>query len=228
MKQKTILAIDTSETACSVALWHQQQLSELIEPLARKHSDCLLPMIDSVLAAQHVALSQLDGIAFAGGPGAFTGLRLGAALVQGFRFALTIPVIRVSTLLAQAYAGFRQYKIPLVLSALDARMGEIYVATYEFFDNETTANRFQTLLPEQVFAPAQLSKKWLVQQDWIAVGSGCVAADAFALNSKPVTLDINIHCNAAHVMACVLDFNLPSDAQHEATLPIYLRNKVVN
>ena len=227
MKQKTILAIDTSETACSVALWHQQQVAELTEPLARKHSDCLLPMIDTILTEQNLSLSQLEGIAFACGPGAFTGLRLGAALVQGFRYALAIPVIPVSSLLAQAYAGFRQLKIPSVLSVLDARMGEIYVSAYEFSSAELTGNRFQPLLPEQVLAPEQLVLPWSAQQAWVAVGSGCVYAEAFAIKAKPELLDANIHCSATDVLACAMDFNLPMDHRHTATLPIYVRDKVV-
>lgn len=227
MHQKTILAIDTSETACSVALWHQQQITELIEPLARKHSDCLLPMIRTMLTAKNLSLSQIDCLAFACGPGAFTGLRLGAALVQGFRYALAIPVIRVSTLLAQAYAGYQQLKIPVVLSVLDARMGEIYAGAYEFSTVKFVGHRFLQRLPEQVMVPDELALSWAAPQPWVAVGSGCVHVDAFAVSGKHVLHDENIHCSAAQVLACAVDFHLPMDHQHSATLPLYLRDKVV-
>jgi tRNA threonylcarbamoyladenosine biosynthesis protein TsaB len=218
---QTILAVDTSETACSVALWHQQQTTQLIEPAARKHSDCLLPMIDALLTAEQLTLSQIDCIAFARGPGAFTGLRLGAALVQGFSYALAIPVIAVSTLLAQAYAGYRQLNISSVVSALDARMGEIYVAAYEF-----APQHFSTILPEQVIVPSQL--RWQVNQPWCGVGSGWCYADALAHLGQPAVIASDLHCSASHVLACALDFNLPAKTDHDALLPSYVRQQVVS
>ncbi len=235
-----MLAIDTSETACSVALWYQQQCTQLMEPAARKHSECLLPMIDTLLKAQQLDLAQLDCLTFACGPGAFTGLRLGAALIQGFQYALTIPVIPVSTLLAQAYAGYCQFNIPLVLSALDARMGEIYVAAYEFLPHEFTAHEFvepelqkqeipkkyfRLALPEQVLAPERLPLQWRPHQTWCAVGSGCIGFEALA--SQPAIIAETLHCSAANVMACALDFNLSAHDHHAATLPNYLRQQVV-
>ncbi len=245
MSAKIMLAIDTSETACSVALWHQQRCTQLMEPTARKHSDCVLPMIDALLKAQQLNLAQLDCLTFACGPGAFTGLRLGAALVQGFQYALAIPVIPVSTLLAQAYAGYRQFNIPLVLSALDARMGEIYVAAFEFSPHEFTDHEFSEpefpkqafpiqafqkkcfnlALPEQVLVPEQLSLQWQPHQPWCAVGSGCVYAKALAV--QPTIIAETLHCSAANVLACAVDFNLPAQDHHAATLPNYLRQQVV-
>lgn len=127
-----ILAIDTSTDACSVAYITPTECIERYELAAQSHTRRLLPMVDALLAEVGSSLSQLDAIAFARGPGSFTGLRIGFGSVQGLAFAADLPVLPVSTLMAMAedfYHRGGSGQTP-VLAALDARMQEVYWCLY--------------------------------------------------------------------------------------------------
>jgi len=83
-------------------------------------------MIDALLRESGLALSALDGVAFGAGPGSFTGLRIASGVAQGLAFGAGVPVLPVGTLEALAEASGAQSAI----TALDARMDEIYHAAY--------------------------------------------------------------------------------------------------
>lgn len=121
-----LLAFETATEACSVALWLDGEVRERFEVAPRRHAELALPWAEGLLADAGVARSQLDAIAVGRGPGAFTGVRLGIALAQGIALALDRPVVPVSTLaaLAAPVAGER------VIAAIDARMGEVYLAAF--------------------------------------------------------------------------------------------------
>src|SRR5690554_7511679 len=79
----TILALDSSTDACSVALIHNNHVTSLFEIAAKSHTQRLLPMVDEVLREAGCEKRQLDAIAFGRGPGSFTGLRICLGVVQG-------------------------------------------------------------------------------------------------------------------------------------------------
>jgi len=120
-----LLAVDTSTEACSAAYLDDERLVSRCEELGRGHADRILGMIDEVLGEAGVRLGQLQGLAVAQGPGAFTGVRIGIAAVQALAFGAALPVVPVTTLEALAYPLLRRGAIR-VLACLDARMGEIY------------------------------------------------------------------------------------------------------
>jgi len=127
-----ILAIDTSTEACSAALsCDDGQLFSEFEIAPRQHTRLLPQMMDSVLKASGLSKQSLTHCAFANGPGAFTGIRIAAATVQGIAIGLDIPVVQVSTLATLAQACFDKYPVDSTLVALDARMGEVYWARYK-------------------------------------------------------------------------------------------------
>ena len=125
-----LLAIETSTEACSVALWIDGEVRERHEIAPRRHTDLVLPWADELLSAAGLKKSQLDAIAVGRGPGAFTGVRLAVALVQGMALALDLPVVPVSTLAALA---MRAPNDPTahILAAIDARMGELYLGIFQ-------------------------------------------------------------------------------------------------
>ena len=129
-----ILAIDTTEQACSAALLVDGRVAEDFRIAARQHSQLILPMIEGLLGDAGLALSALDGLAFARGPGSFTGVRIAAAVVQGLAVAADLQVVPVSSLLALAQGVYREHGEQRVLAAFDARMQEIYWVPCEVRD----------------------------------------------------------------------------------------------
>ncbi len=128
MAKPLILALETSSGQCSVALDGAIQ-AQLSEPAARSHAARLLPMAEQLLAEQGLVFADLDAIAFARGPGAFTGVRIAAATAQGLAFALQKPIVPISTLAALAWQAIAQGRTQVV-SLLDARMGQCYWGHY--------------------------------------------------------------------------------------------------
>lgn len=121
-----VLAIETATEACSAALLCGGEVAERFEVAPRRHAELVLPMVERLLAEAGAGLRELDGIGVGRGPGAFTGVRIATAVVQGLALAADLPVVPVSTLAAIAQGAVRDDAGPRVLAAIDARMGEVY------------------------------------------------------------------------------------------------------
>lgn len=134
-----ILGVDTSTATASVALIEDGQLiaeagdgrkTQIGLASARgNHSETVLPLIQAVLDKADCQLADLAAIAIATGPGSFTGLRIGLALVKGLAYDGNLPVIGVSSLEAQA-ARVRDLA-GLICPLLDARKQEVYAALFD-------------------------------------------------------------------------------------------------
>ena len=127
-----LLILDTATPACSVALLKGEAVYERYELSANQHNRVLPRQCEAILAEAGLSRSQLHAIAFGRGPGAFTGVRVAAAAAQGMAYALDLPVIPISDLeaLAQQLAE-RQPCANHFLTALDARMHEVYYAYFK-------------------------------------------------------------------------------------------------
>jgi tRNA threonylcarbamoyladenosine biosynthesis protein TsaB len=126
-----IIAIETSTEACSVALLRQD--GELFCEFAitpREHTRYLPEMLDSVYTQSGMHRNETDAVAYASGPGAFTGVRIAASTAQGLALGFEVPLIAVSTLAVLAQQACDEHNVDNVISALDARMGETYCAHY--------------------------------------------------------------------------------------------------
>ena len=133
----TILAVDTSTEACSVALQIGNETIAKFADEPRSHSRLLMPMVQQVLVEADIKVNQLDAIGVSIGPGSFTGLRIGFAAVQGMAYGADIPITPVSTLELMV-ATFRRQKNPAVgeiMALLDARMSEFNLGRYQLNDN---------------------------------------------------------------------------------------------
>ena len=99
-----ILGIESSSLVASVAVVTDQVMTaEYTVNFKKTHSQTLLPMLDQVAEMIDLDLNTIDAIAVSGGPGSFTGLRIGAATAKGLGLALEKPLIHVPTVDALAY-----------------------------------------------------------------------------------------------------------------------------
>jgi len=128
----TILAIETSADLASAALLHQGALISDASGGVVTHSQTILPMVQRLLAQAAISLTQCDAIAFGSGPGSFTGVRTACGITQGLAFGADLPVLPIVTLQAMAQDCRERTGADKVLAVLDARMGEVYWAQYEF------------------------------------------------------------------------------------------------
>ena len=126
-----ILALETATEWCSAALWTAGELHLREAHAGNRHSEMILPMVQSLLADGGITLTQLDAIAYGEGPGSFTGLRIACGVTQGLAMAAGCPVIGVGSLHALAAAAALETGAGGVLAILDARMGEVYAARYQ-------------------------------------------------------------------------------------------------
>lgn len=122
-----LLALDTSSEGCSAALWLDGRITERFELAPRGHTRLLMPMVRELLAEQGFVPTDLDALAFARGPGSFTGLRIATGVVQGLAWGLSLPVVPVSSLAAVALGAIEEHQLAdgdLIAVAFDARMGK--------------------------------------------------------------------------------------------------------
>lgn len=126
-----ILGLDSSGLVASVALVEDDNmLAEYTVNYKKTHSQTLLPMLDEIAKMIELDLKTIDAIAIAGGPGSFTGLRIGSATAKGLGLALHKPLVQVPTVDGLAYNlyGCKNVVCPL----MDARRNQTYTGLYEF------------------------------------------------------------------------------------------------
>ena len=137
-KPATVLSVDTATEVCSVALMHGGQVDHRYVETARDHSSLVLGMVDELLSAAQLSATDLDGLAFGCGPGSFTGVRIATGVAQGIALGADCPVVPVSNLLAIAQRAHREFGATSVLSAIDARMGQVYWGAFTLDDDDRT------------------------------------------------------------------------------------------
>lgn len=215
-----ILALETSTEYCSVALYLDGKILNKEILAERRHSEILLPMVQEILAEAELTLRQIDGIAFGAGPGSFTGLRIACGVAQGLAYAVTLPVVGISTLTAVAQK-IRKQK---VIVALDARMGEIYHAAYQ----QLTSHTWEIISPPILCSPQHSPA--IAGNEWNGCGSGFeVYSKELALiyNNNLEQIHYGFHPQAGEIAQLALPkFTDGSAADPANTAPIYIRNKV--
>ena len=130
-----VLAVDSSGLVASVALVTEEgMVAEYTMNHKKTHSQTLMPMLDEIVRMAEQELSDIDAIATAAGPGSFTGLRIGAAMVKGLGLALNKPVIGVPTVDALAYNLYDTKAV--ICPMMDARRKQVYTGLYEFKEHK--------------------------------------------------------------------------------------------
>lgn len=220
-----VLAVDTATDACSVAAGTEgaEAWRHVVAP--RGHAARVLAMIDEVLGELGVGVADLGGVAWCHGPGAFTGVRIAAGVVQGIAWAHRLPVAGVSTLAALAQGAHRRFGATRVRVAMDARMGEVYWGEYALDEASVLMRRA---------APDRVCRPEAVQavddgEAWTGVGTGWGAyAEVLAGgNAAPQRLDPEALPDARDLIPLALERLECGDvvAARDA-VPVYLRDRV--
>lgn len=154
-----VLGMDTATAATSVALalGDGTTFSARDDPAAGEHpghATRLLPMAADLLVQAGIGWRQLELIAVGVGPGAFTGLRVGAATARGLAQSLALPLTGFSSLRALAHAALAQDPLAAdrVLAVIDARRGEVFAAVYD----RSPAGGMVEAAPPRAAAPGSL------------------------------------------------------------------------
>ena len=124
-----ILAFDSTAKAASVAVSDDEKLLAVYTiDNGLTQSELLLPMAENMLKSLKLTFADVSLLAVSVGPGSFTGVRIGTALVKGIAFGRNVPCVELSTLdgLCENLAGLRGILVP----CMDARRSQVYTATY--------------------------------------------------------------------------------------------------
>ena len=191
----TILAVDTSTEACSVALQIGDKTIAKFADEPRSHSRLLMPMVQQVLAEADIRVNQLDAIGVSIGPGSFTGLRIGFAAVQGMAYGADIPVVPVSTLelLSATYRRQANPQAGEIIALLDARMSEFNLGRYQLGQN----NQIALLEADQLVSSEHAIQLIHANKPSAVIGD---AGNLFELAPQFAELFTQIHPNAVDLL----------------------------
>jgi tRNA threonylcarbamoyladenosine biosynthesis protein TsaB len=213
-----LLALDTSTEIMSLAVLHGEQVLARAGAGGAQTSHALLPQIDALMREAGLRFNELNAIAFGRGPGSFTGLRTACAVAQGLGFAAGVPLLPVDTLLALAWEAHTHTQAMRILALLDARMGEVYAAHYEFDGYSRSQSAGYHLIAPEKLEP---------QDAQALVGNACAAyADRLpaALMALP-RLQATPSARAMLALAPgLIERGELVAAEH--ALPVYIRDKV--
>ncbi len=218
-----ILALETATEACSVALLNGDVVIARYVHQPQQQAQLVLPMVNDVLQEAALPLTSLDAIAFGRGPGSFTGLRVAASVTQGLAVASDLPVVPVSTLACMAQGMQRRFQASRVLTALDARMQEVYWAEYVLQNDLMVLNSVEQVLP-----PAQVPLP--AAGVYMAAGSGWQAyADILQTRFEGFidSLQADVWPQAEDMLPLAKAlYQQGAAVAAEQAIPVYLRDKV--
>ena len=128
-------------------------VAEVVAPNTQAHGRILPALIEQALERAQASWDDVEGLAVSIGPGSFTGLRIGLSLAKGIAYAGHLPIAAVSTLEALAWAADPSSG-DHVWAILDARMREVYAASFE-----RTATGLVRRTPDEALRPDALAPR---------------------------------------------------------------------
>ena len=228
-----IVAFETSSETISVAIARDGEVvARAIADAGQRSGELALPTMHDLLAQLGLDVKALDLVVFGQGPGSFTGVRVACGLAQGLAFGLGKRVIGLPSTLALAEAVGVDATLP-ILTAIDARMGEVYLAAYRA--DAAQPSGFAELIAPCLAKPDALAGLLDGDCDWQGVGSAFrvpALADALMLGGQICPPDDNAPAfpHATHLLGLAMRMIARAGlsvtiAPHEAA-PLYVRNNV--
>jgi tRNA threonylcarbamoyladenosine biosynthesis protein TsaB len=207
-----VLALETANEQCSVCIAEDnQELYFQLDARAKAQTQTILPLIEQGFKELGIQATDLTAIAFSRGPGSFSGVRINAAVTQALAWANDLPVVPVSTLQAMAQAAYRIAGLTAVTAVLDARMQEVYIASFELdADGIMQAIDEEKLLS---YSEAEQAVKFTV------IGSGSALVKPEQVQYVAVTATAQDIATIANAQALKKNW-----VSAEYALPVYLRD----
>lgn len=202
-----VLAIDTSGSGCSAAIYDSGSMSILGQSgadIGRGHAERLMEFVDGALEAADRPLGDIDRIAVTIGPGSFTGIRVGVATARGLALALGKPAVGVSSLQVIAEEARAAAPGKSVLVAIDAKRDEVYVQAFDAAGHPVTE-------PEALSVTAA--------RDRFAGFEGCIAGSGAGF----VTVATQVKTSDLVDIAFVARLGAIADPASAKPKPLYLR-----
>jgi len=182
-------------------------------------------MIDALLKESSILKADLDGIVLRLGPGSFTGVRIAASTAQGLALGLDKKVALVTSLEALAIEAIADSNITpdYVVSSIDARMGEVYLAVYKYADNALELlDEERVLKPEDAITKI---KSLLKSDNYLLAGSGILV-----LQKHGFDVDSKVSANFPQAQFILKKgkelFEKGKTVDASQALPLYVRNEV--
>lgn len=207
-----LLALETANEQCSVSIVDEtQELFFQLDARAKAQTQTILPMIDQAFTQLGLSASELTAIAFSRGPGSFSGVRINAAVTQALAWANDLPVVPVSSLQALAQAAYRMLGLKSVTAVLDARMQEVYIASFELDQHGI----MQAVDEEQLLNYSNATQ--VVQFEIVGSGSALIQPEQIQYKDLSAT---------AQDIATIARLNVQQQkwVSAEQALPVYLRD----
>lgn len=207
-----LLALESANEQCSVSLIDESQILYFsCDERAKAQTQSILPMIERGFTETNIQAQGLTAIAFSRGPGSFSGVRINAAVTQALAWANDLPVIPVSTLQALAQAAYRVSQLTQVTAVLDARMREVYIASYQLDAN----NIMQPIDEEKLLNYTDAAE----YQKFSLIGSGA------SLVNDQATAFLQVTACAEDIATIARQHALQQHwVSAEQALPVYLRD----
>jgi tRNA threonylcarbamoyladenosine biosynthesis protein TsaB len=242
MQNDSWLALETSTDVLSLAVARGSQVWSHSSAGGAKSSEQTLPQVLRLMQEADLAFSQLQAVVFGRGPGAFTGLRTACSVAQGLAFGAGLKVLPIDTLLAVADDARQQLQdehanhtthahadinnatdvVTRVLTIVDARMDQVYVAAYEHASTGwRCVQDAEVLHPEALHWPAD----W-AEQHFVAAGNAWhMYAGRWPATLKVMQLEAMPTAQALLRLAPQAWRDGMAVAPEDA-LPLYIRDKV--
>ncbi|MEG1031849.1 MAG: tRNA (adenosine(37)-N6)-threonylcarbamoyltransferase complex dimerization subunit type 1 TsaB, partial [Acinetobacter sp.] len=204
--------LETANEQCSVSIVDEtQELFFQLDARAKAQTQTILPMIDQAFTQLGLSASELTAIAFSRGPGSFSGVRINAAVTQALAWANDLPVVPVSSLQALAQAAYRVLGLKSVTAVLDARMQEVYIASFELDQHGI----MQAVDEEQLLNYSNATQ--VVQFEIVGSGSALIQPEQIQYKDLSAT---------AQDIATIARLNVQQQkwVSAEQALPVYLRD----
>ena len=181
-----LLAIESSHLVASIAIMKDDTLiGEYTTNFKKTHSQTLLPMMNEVVQMTGITMKDVDAIVISGGPGSFTGLRIGAATAKGLGLALEKPLVNVPTVDAMAFNLYGTDQ--LICPIMDARRQQVYTGLYTFEGDE-----FKILSEQKAVSIGD------IVEEINAMGRPVIfLGDGVPVNKAYICEHINVPCNFA-------------------------------